>query len=73
MTEQDVAETLRELAHEARILQNHIRGLLPHDLSLVGVSVSAIQDVNEQLAGLVCRMEKLATFAESRQNLSLCD
>lgn len=73
MTEQDVAETLRELAREARTLRNHFHGLLVHDLALPLVSLSAIQDVNAQLAGLACRMEKLARFAESRQNLSLCD
>ena len=71
MTSTEVAHLLRKLAWETQALQKYFRDLLLHDPAQAFVNASAIRDVNEQLAGLVPRMEKLARFAESRHDLSL--
>jgi len=71
LTRAEVADLLRKLVRETQALQKYFRDLLLHDPAQAFVNASAIRVVNEQLAGLVSRMEKLARFAESGQNLPL--
>ncbi len=69
MTEPDFASLLRQLSWEAQALQAQVRSLLLFDAAQAVVNARTIQDVSTRLAVLSCRLERLAGFAESAQNL----
>ena len=66
MTNSEIAAKLRELAQEARTLQQHLRRLLEPVSLQDPATARRLEDALRELERLACETEALATLAEAQ-------